>query len=85
MFRVFDALRMSEDLQLQLLNNKLQLQQVEAALELDKNNEELLKLKSDLEEVISLTLTLIDKPTKSDECPWKVGDICMAQCSRDKL
>ena len=79
------SVEMSDDLQLQLLSNKLQLQQVEAALELNKNNEELLKLKSDLEEVISLTLALIDKPTKSDECPWKVGEICMAQSSRDKL
>lgn len=76
---------MTEALQLQLLNHKLQLQQVEAALELDKNNEELQKLKEDLQEVISLTLQLIDKPTSNDECSWKVGDMCMAQCSRDKL
>ncbi|CDS37535.1 Survival of motor neuron splicing factor [Echinococcus multilocularis] len=76
---------MTEALQLQLLNHKLQLQQVEAALELDKDNEELQKLKEDLQEVINLTLQLIDKPTSNDECSWKVGDMCMAQCSRDKL
>ncbi|CAB3403219.1 unnamed protein product [Caenorhabditis bovis] len=38
----------------ELANYKLQLQQVEAALLGDKNNEELLKLKSDLEEIIAL-------------------------------
>ncbi|XP_054267758.1 survival of motor neuron-related-splicing factor 30-like [Macrosteles quadrilineatus] len=44
-----------EDLQ----NYKLQLQQVEAALTTDPDNEELHKLKTDLEEVIQLTLELI--------------------------
>jgi len=42
-----------------LRNYKLQLQQVDAALISDANNDELLKLKSDLEEVIALTLDLI--------------------------
>lgn len=42
-----------------LRNYKLQLQQVEAALLTDSENEELLKLKADLEEVIELTRDLI--------------------------
>ncbi|KAK0159613.1 hypothetical protein PV327_010709 [Microctonus hyperodae] len=42
-----------------LQNYKLQLQQVEAALTTDPTNEELLKLKIDLEEVIELTHDLI--------------------------
>lgn len=46
---------MAEDLQ----TYKLQLQQVEAALTTDPENEELLKLKTDLEEVIELTQDLI--------------------------
>lgn len=46
---------MMDDLQ----NYKLQLQQVEAALTTDPSNEELLKLKIDLEEVIELTHDLI--------------------------
>ncbi|VDD75598.1 unnamed protein product [Mesocestoides corti] len=76
---------MAADLHLQLLNHKLQLQQVEASLELDKTNVELQKLKEDLEEVIKLTVELIDKPNSEGECKWKVGDMCMALCSRDKL
>ncbi|VDK88540.1 unnamed protein product [Dibothriocephalus latus] len=75
---------MAEEAQLELLNHKLQLQQVEAALELDKENEDLLKLKNDLEEVIKLTIELIGKP-ESSEVKWNVGDMCMAMCSRDKL
>lgn len=50
---------MAEDLQGNLQNYQLQLQQVEAALLTDSSNEELLKLKSDLEEVIELTNDLI--------------------------
>ncbi|XP_055607697.1 survival of motor neuron-related-splicing factor 30 [Uranotaenia lowii] len=46
---------MADDLQ----NYKLQLQQVEAALQTDPSNGELLKLKTDLEEVIDLTKELI--------------------------
>ncbi|KAH0557251.1 survival of motor neuron-related-splicing factor 30 isoform X2 [Cotesia glomerata] len=42
-----------------LQNYKLQLQQVEAALTTDPTNEELMKLKIDLEEVIELTRDLI--------------------------
>uniref|UniRef100_A0A0X3P7A9 Survival of motor neuron-related-splicing factor 30 n=1 Tax=Schistocephalus solidus TaxID=70667 RepID=A0A0X3P7A9_SCHSO len=76
---------MAEEAHLELLNHKLQLQQVEAALELDKENEDLLKLKNDLEEVIRLTIELIGKPESSEEIKWNVGDMCMAMCSRDKL
>ncbi|KRG00708.1 uncharacterized protein Dmoj_GI23624, isoform B [Drosophila mojavensis] len=43
----------------ELQNYKCQLQQVEAALQTDPSNEELLKLKDDLEEVIKLTRDLI--------------------------
>lgn len=50
---------MADDLQGNLQNYKLQLQQVEAALTTDPANEELLKLKVDLEEVIELTRDLI--------------------------
>lgn len=50
---------MSEDHQSSLQNYKLQLQQVEAALTTDPENQELLKLKIDLQEVISLTKDLI--------------------------
>ncbi|KRF80932.1 survival of motor neuron-related-splicing factor 30 isoform X2 [Drosophila novamexicana] len=46
---------MADDLQ----NYKCQLQQVEAALQTDPRNDELLKLKDDLEEVIKLTRDLI--------------------------
>lgn len=45
----------SEDLAANLKNYEIQLQQVVAALEVDANNDELIKLKADLEEVIQLT------------------------------
>lgn len=48
-----------DDLQGNLQNYKLQLQQVEAALTTDPDNEELHKLKTDLEEVITLTCELV--------------------------
>ncbi|OWR53711.1 survival of motor neuron-related-splicing factor 30 [Danaus plexippus] len=54
-----------------LRNYNLQLQQVEAALLTDPENEELLKLKSDLEEVIELTRDLI----KTQEGESKVHNI----------
>ncbi|TGZ55358.1 hypothetical protein CRM22_010413 [Opisthorchis felineus] len=76
---------MADDAELDLLNHKLQLQQVEAALELDKDNEELKVLKRDLEEVIKLSLELLGKTADTNEIDWKVGDQCMAMCSRDKL
>ncbi|KAL0851218.1 hypothetical protein ABMA28_007062 [Loxostege sticticalis] len=58
---------MAEDLR----NYKLQLQQVEAALLTDPQNEELLKLKADLEEVIELTQDLI----KTQDGESKVSNI----------
>ncbi|KAJ8736400.1 hypothetical protein PYW08_007056 [Mythimna loreyi] len=54
-----------------LRNYKLQLQQVEAALLTDGENEELLKLKADLEEVIELTQDLI----KTQDGDSKVSNI----------
>ncbi|KAG7310716.1 hypothetical protein JYU34_003521 [Plutella xylostella] len=50
-----------------LRNYTLQLQQVEAALLTDPQNEELLKLKADLEEVIELTQDLIKTPEGESE------------------
>lgn len=50
---------MTDELKLNLDTYKLQLQQVEAALTAEPTNEELLKLKQDLVEVISLTNELI--------------------------
>jgi len=48
-----------EDLAGNLSNYRLQLQQVEAALTTDPDNEDLVKLKNDLEEVIALTEDLL--------------------------
>ncbi|XP_042763914.1 survival of motor neuron-related-splicing factor 30 isoform X2 [Panthera tigris] len=86
---------MSEDLAKQLASYKAQLQQVEAALSGNGENEDLLKLKKDLQEVIELTKDLLStqpsetlassdsfastQPTHS----WKVGDKCMAIWSED--
>uniref|UniRef100_A0A2K6C8R3 Tudor domain-containing protein n=1 Tax=Macaca nemestrina TaxID=9545 RepID=A0A2K6C8R3_MACNE len=80
---------MSEDLAKQLASYKAQLQQVEAALSGNGENEDLLNLKKDLQEVIELTKDLLStqpsemlassdsfastQPTHS----WKVGDKCM--------
>lgn len=50
---------MADELVLSLDTYKLQLQQVEAALTTEPTNEELLKLKQDLVEVIALTNELI--------------------------
>lgn len=56
---------MAEDLSGNLANYKLQLQQVEAALTTNPDNEDLLKLKSDLQEVITLTKELVDSQERS--------------------
>lgn len=45
----------------QLANYKLQLGQVEAALTADQDNEELITLRKDLEEIISITEALIEE------------------------
>merc|ERR1712061_592707 len=59
----FDTMSESE-----LSTYQLQLQQVEAALTSDPANSELLKLKTDLEQVINLTKTLIEQQVaKSNE------------------
>uniref|UniRef100_A0A7N9IEZ7 Survival of motor neuron-related-splicing factor 30 n=1 Tax=Macaca fascicularis TaxID=9541 RepID=A0A7N9IEZ7_MACFA len=87
--------KMSEDLAKQLASYKAQLQQIEAALSGNGENEDLLKLKKDLQEVIELTKDLLStqpsetlassdsfastQPTHS----WKVGDKCMAIWSED--
>ncbi|XP_028406005.1 survival of motor neuron-related-splicing factor 30-like [Dendronephthya gigantea] len=49
----------AKELQSNLVNYKAQLQQVEAALTTEPDNEELIKLKTDLEEVIALTSDLV--------------------------
>lgn len=86
---------MSEELQKQLNNYKAQLQQVEAALSTDPDNEDLLKLQKDLQEVIELTKDLLTSQpvegatsTKSSEAVaptrrWRVGDRCMATWTQD--
>uniref|UniRef100_A0A8C0ETK7 Survival motor neuron domain containing 1 n=1 Tax=Bubo bubo TaxID=30461 RepID=A0A8C0ETK7_BUBBB len=86
---------MSEDLAKQLASYKAQLQQVEAALSGNAENEDLLKLKKDLQEVIELTKdllstqpseTLASSDSSASALPshsWKVGDRCMAIWSED--
>ncbi|XP_055479206.1 survival of motor neuron-related-splicing factor 30-like [Psammomys obesus] len=81
---------MSEDLAKQLVSYKAQLQQVKAALSGNGVDEDLLKLKKDLQEVIELTEDLLStQPSEtlasSDSFPcaqpthsWKVEDRCMA-------
>jgi len=60
----------------QLANYKLQLGQVEAALTGDPENGELLSLKKDLDEIISITEELIDDTKK--KANWKIGMTVMA-------
>ncbi|KAB5562566.1 hypothetical protein PHYPO_G00019380 [Pangasianodon hypophthalmus] len=86
---------MSDELVKQLSSYRAQLQQVEAALSTDPENEDLLKLQKDLQEVIELTKDLLtSQPAEgvastnsSDAAPpkhsWKVGDRCMAMWSQD--
>ncbi|KAI1720036.1 survival of motor neuron-related-splicing factor 30 [Ditylenchus destructor] len=73
----------------ELENYQLQLQQVEAALVAEPENEELLKLKDDLCEIINLQKELLLGDTSSssaitqssqpiDRINWKVGDRCLA-------
>lgn len=80
----------AKELQANLTEYRAQLRQVEAALTTDPENEELKKLKQDLEEVITLTLDLLnvnEKGGSSATAPsgtkWKVGDICQAVWSQD--
>ncbi|KAI6182176.1 Variant SH3 domain containing protein [Aphelenchoides bicaudatus] len=76
----------------ELKNYKIQLQQVEAALIPNPENEELLKLREDLNEIIQLQESLLSEelaeekpapqPTSSlsseKKISWKVGDRCLA-------
>ncbi|KAK2560177.1 Survival of motor neuron-related-splicing factor 30 [Acropora cervicornis] len=80
----------AKELQNNLTEYRAQLRQVEAALTTDPENEELKKLKQDLEEVITLTLDLLnvnEKGGNSAAAPsgtkWKVGDTCQAVWSQD--
>ncbi|XP_022091092.1 survival of motor neuron-related-splicing factor 30-like [Acanthaster planci] len=87
----------SEDWQTNLSTYRAQLQQVEAALTNDPENEELIKLKADLQDVIELTLDLIQAgpgaKSEGDEVEkemtetssWGVGDNCQALYSEDGL
>ena len=87
---------MADELKKNLDTYKLQLQQVHAVLTAEPTNEELLKLKHDLLEVIALTNELInaqkkvqdERKTKGSELnshkkviQWNVGDKCMAPWS----
>ncbi|XP_041481822.1 survival of motor neuron-related-splicing factor 30-like [Lytechinus variegatus] len=86
----------SDEYALNLATYKAQLQQVEAALTNDPDNEELLKLKHDLGEVIELTSDLLSASqgasTSSAEAevedtvshPWNVGDRCLACWSKEQ-
>ncbi|XP_069467869.1 survival of motor neuron-related-splicing factor 30 [Ambystoma mexicanum] len=86
---------MSEELVKQLAGYKAQLQQVEAALAANGENDDLLKLKKDLQEVIELTKDLLStQPSESlassdnstADLPtnfWQVGDRCMSVWSED--
>ncbi|KFM81040.1 Survival of motor neuron-related-splicing factor 30, partial [Stegodyphus mimosarum] len=90
---------MAEDLSVNLQSYQVQLQQVEAALTNDPSNEELLKLKKDLQEVILLTTELItansekatptlsyegsSKESSALQCRWNTGDKCLAPWSED--
>lgn len=80
----------------ELVNYQLQLQQVEAALITDPSNDELIKLKSDLNEAIKLTKSLLGideeiEPTDlisqsasiTQSNKFKVGDPCQAPWSED--
>jgi len=79
---------MGEDFAAQLDGYRLQLQQVEAAMLAEPDNNELNKLKKDLDEVIALTRELAqgssaDSGGSSTQIDWKVGDKCMAKSSKD--
>lgn len=80
----------AKELQANLVNYRVQLGQVEAALTTDPENDELKKLKQDLEEVITLTLDLLNVNERGAvEAPgpesirWKTGDKCQAVWSQD--
>ncbi|XP_044130722.1 survival of motor neuron-related-splicing factor 30 isoform X3 [Bufo gargarizans] len=86
---------MAEELAKQLAGYKAQLLQVETALSANGENEDLLKLKKDLQEVIELTKDLLssqpseapenadDLTSTSGSLSWKVGDRCMSVWTED--
>lgn len=87
---------MADELRASLDTYKLQLQQVEAALTAEPTNEELLKLKQDLVEVIALTNELYNTQREAEgeedskgkghapkKGQWSVGDKCMAPWSNN--
>lgn len=63
----------AEDLPGNLQSYQVQLQQVEAALTNDPQNEELLKLRKDLQEVINLTTELIAASTSDVQAAVPIG------------
>lgn len=75
---------METDTESNLQEYQIQLEQVELALKSDPSNDELLKLKADLVEVIGLTKELLNEENearesrKGTEITWKSGDKCMA-------
>ncbi|XP_038051642.1 survival of motor neuron-related-splicing factor 30-like [Patiria miniata] len=89
----------NEDWATNLSTYRAQLQQVEAALTNDSENEELLKLKADLQDVIELTQDLIQagpgskgetveaesETAETTVASWDVGDPCQAIYSQDGL
>lgn len=86
---------MAEELRISLETYRLQLGQVEAALTAEPTNEELLKLKQDLVEVIALTNELLNAQLEAQSDSkgkgsshkkanqWSVGDKCMAPWSNN--
>jgi len=79
-----------DDLDSNLRSYYLQLEQVDAALTSDPSNDELEKLKIDLQEVIDLTKELLAQQAGSAEsdgkgpADWKVGEKCLAPWSQDR-
>ncbi|KAL1465459.1 hypothetical protein WDU94_005032 [Cyamophila willieti] len=75
---------MAEDLSTNIDNYKLQLQQVEAALTTSPDDEELLKLKQDLTEVIELTQELLrSQLAETASKASKVAEATQAQENED--
>jgi len=78
---------MSDDFHANLESYYLQLEQVNAALTTDPGNDELLKLKTDLQEVIDLTKELLVQQSGSSSSfgfeDWKVGEKCLSLWSND--
>jgi len=80
--RIRGVVSIMEDPVNQLANYRLQLGQVEAALTGDPENAELLSLKSDLDEIITITSELISDSTPKTTT-WKIGMTVLAPYSSD--